>query len=91
MPLGAQSTDPVAVDVRLLECYHRTGNLDVSIPGSKFIGLANRGTGEKMKLRSDNHEQEDIDSAGEIEGRDPEKCGRRWDMVVIDYQPSCHR
>jgi len=45
-------------------CYRVTGNLEVNIPGA---GLANLGTGEKKKFRSDNQEQDDIDSAGEIE------------------------
>ena len=71
-------------------CFRVTGNLDVSIPGAKFFGLANLGTGEKKKLRSDNQEQEDIDSTGEMEHRDREKCGRRRDVHVTEQQPSCH-
>jgi len=43
-------------------CYRVTGNLEVNIPGA----LANLGIGEKKKFRSDNQEQDDIDSAGEI-------------------------
>ena len=48
-------------------CYRVTGNLEVNIPGAKFFGLANLGTGEKKEFRSNNQEQDDIDSAGEIE------------------------
>jgi len=58
-------------------CFHVvTGNLEVNIPVAKFFVLANLGKGEKKELRSDNQKQEDIDSAGEMEHRDCEKCGR---------------
>ena len=48
-------------------CYRVMGHFDVTILGAKFSWLANLGTGEKKKFRSDNQEQEDVDSAGEIE------------------------
>ena len=65
-------------------CYRVMGYFDVTILGAKFSGLADLGTGEKKKFRSDDQEQEDIDSPGEIEDCDPEKCGRRWDMMVSE-------
>jgi hypothetical protein len=40
------------------------GHFEVTILGAKFFRLANLGTGEKKKFRSDNQEQEDIDSPG---------------------------
>jgi len=44
--------------------YRVAGNLEVNIPGARLASLR---TGEKKKFRSDNQEQDDIDSAGEIE------------------------
>ena len=72
-------------------CYRVMGNLEVSIPGAKFFGLADLGTGEKKNFRSDNRKQEDVDSAGEMEHPVCEQCGRRRDMYVPELQPSCHR
>ena len=65
--------------------FLRVGEICIALMNQNYFLLVELpGTREEEKFRSDNQEQEDIDSPGEVEHRETKKHSRRRYMVVTE-------